>query len=71
MPNETLKRAFRASPHLAKRYNVDPRSILRWKKAGILPPADFAINGIDYWYEETIERNERENLARNRNATAA
>jgi hypothetical protein len=56
------KRALRAV-HLKERYVVDPRTIKRWKDSGVLPPADFQINGIDYWFEHTIERNEKENLS--------
>jgi hypothetical protein len=56
------KRTLRAT-HLTTRYSVDPRTIKRWKVTGVLPPADLTINGIDYWFEATIERNERENLS--------
>ena len=53
------KRTLRAT-HLTSRYSVDPRTIKRWKDTGVLPPPDLTINGIDYWFEATIERNERE-----------
>ena len=55
------KRTLRAT-YLTSRYSVDPRTIKRWKDTGVLPPPDLTINGIDYWFEATIERNERENL---------
>jgi hypothetical protein len=65
------KRTLRAT-HLIRRYSVDPRTINRWKGSGVLPPPDLTINGIDYWFEESIERNERENLsARRKPQTAA
>jgi hypothetical protein len=59
------KRALRAA-QLVHRYGVDPRTITRWKDSGILPPPDLTINGIDYWFEGSIEANERENLSARR-----
>ena len=59
------KRALRAA-QLVHRYGVDPRTITRWKDTDVLPPPDLTINGIDYWFEATIERNERENLSARR-----
>jgi hypothetical protein len=56
------KRTLRAA-HLIERYRVDPRTITRWKEADVLPPPDLRINGHDYWFEETIERNECEKLS--------
>ena len=59
------KRALRAA-QLTSRYGVDPRTIKRWKDTGVLPPPDLTINGIDYWFESSIEANERENLSARR-----
>jgi hypothetical protein len=65
------KRMLRAS-HLTERYRVTPRTIDRWKNTQVLPPPDLVINKVSYWFETTIERNERDNLsARNRNPGAA
>jgi hypothetical protein len=37
-----------------------------------LPPPDLTVNGIDYWFESSIEANERENLsARKRTRSAS
>jgi hypothetical protein len=59
---ELTKPMLRAS-HLARRYRVDPRTITRWQKSGVLPPPDLRINGLPYWDESTIETNEREKLS--------
>jgi hypothetical protein len=49
--------------HLVARYKRSQRTIDRWKRTGILPPPDMTINNIAYWWEETIEANERERLS--------
>jgi hypothetical protein len=59
------KRMLRAS-HLTERYRVTPRTIDRWKTTQVLPPPDLVINNVGYWFEATIERNERENLSARR-----
>ena len=58
-----LKKPMLRASHLARRYRVDPRTITRWQKAGVLPPPDLRINGLPYWNESTIETNERERLS--------
>ena len=55
-----------SEPHLGVRYNRGPRTINTWKRKKILPAPDVTINGRDYWYEETIEQNEREQLSAKR-----
>jgi hypothetical protein len=45
---------------LAERYGVDPRTVLRWKKARKLPPPDTRTpSGRDLWGNKTIEAHER------------
>jgi len=58
-----LKKPMLRASHLARRYRVDPRTITRWQKSGVLPPPDLRINGLPYWNESTIETNERERLS--------
>jgi hypothetical protein len=57
-----IRRKLRATD-LAARYGADPRTIYRWRKAGVLPPPDFIINNAPFWDEESIEVNERERLS--------
>jgi hypothetical protein len=46
------------------RYGIKhPRSVLRWEKQGIIPPADFVINNRKYWWESTLERHDRKTVA--------
>ena len=63
--SEHLKQLLR-DMHLSVRYGRTPRTINTWKRSGILPPPDVTINGLDYWYPETIEQNERERLSSKR-----
>jgi hypothetical protein len=48
---------------LSKRYGRTPRTINEWKRKKILPPPDMTIQDRDYWYQETIETNERERFS--------
>jgi hypothetical protein len=57
--------------HLSVRYSRTPRTINRWKREKILPPPDLTINGLDYWYPETIEANERERFSAKPSGEAA
>jgi hypothetical protein len=63
MHQSELKKAMLRATHLAARYDVDPRTINRWRKAGVLPEPDLIIRGMPYWNESTIETNERERLS--------
>lgn len=63
------KRTMRVA-HLTERYQVDPRTIKRWEDTGTLPPPDLVINNIKYWFESSIERNERERLSARSRKTA-
>jgi len=63
MHQNELKKAMLRATHLAARYDVDPRTINRWRKAGVLPEPDLIINKMPYWAEETITANERERLS--------
>jgi hypothetical protein len=47
---------------LTNRYGRTQRTVDRWKQKKILPPPDLVINGAPYWYETTIEENERTHL---------
>ena len=67
---EQLKALLRDA-HLSKRYDRTPRTINTWKRKKILPPPDLTINGLDYWYPETIEANERERFSAKPSGEAA
>ena len=62
MSDQPTKQLFR-SVHLSRRYQRTERTINGWKRKKILPPPDMTIEGIDYWYPETIEANERERFS--------
>jgi hypothetical protein len=59
---QSIIRQLLRNEHLVKRYGRSQRTLDRWKARGVLPPPDMVINGIAYWYPETIEQNERERL---------
>jgi predicted site-specific integrase-resolvase len=63
MQNELKKPRMLRATHLATRYDVDPRTINRWRKTGVIPEPDLIINKMPYWAEETITANERERLS--------
>ena len=63
MQNELKKPRMLRATHLATRYDVDPRTINRWRKTGVIPEPDLVINKMPYWAEETITANERERLS--------
>ena len=46
---------------LAKRYNVNERTIQRWKKSGKLPPPDLKMppHGREAWTDTVIETHEK------------
>jgi hypothetical protein len=48
---------------VATRYNVTPRTVDRWKKAKILPPADRTVNGREYWNEGGLDEHDRQLVA--------
>ena len=62
MSDQPTKQLFR-SVHLSRRYQRTEKTINNWKRNGILPKPDVTIEGIDYWYPETIEANERERFS--------
>lgn len=65
MTNQTAprERQLLFQRHLAKRWRKDRTTIYRMARAGKLPPPDAVINGASAWFEETIERAERESVA--------
>jgi hypothetical protein len=40
-----------------------PRTIKRWVDAGVIPPPDLNIRDRDYWYEDALDRHDRELVA--------
>jgi hypothetical protein len=45
------------------RYHTTDRTILRWERDGVLPPA-VKINGRKHWYLSALEQAEREGMGR-------
>jgi hypothetical protein len=41
-----------------------PRTVDRWVKAGKIPQPDFYIGPRPFWRDETLERHERQSVAR-------
>jgi hypothetical protein len=37
-----------------------PRTVDRWKKAKIIPPADRTVNGREYWNEGGLDDHDRQ-----------
>ena len=70
MTEQPTKQLLRDA-QLSMRYGRSPRTINRWKREKILPPPDVTIAGQDYWYQETIEANERERFSAKRSGAAA
>ncbi len=54
---------FFSQTMLAKRYQVTPRTIKRWKESGKLPPPTPLPSGRDGWDNITIEQHERARMA--------
>jgi hypothetical protein len=48
---------------LRDRYGRCAKTILRWRKLGILPAPDAVIRGEPYWRESVIVQLERDSLA--------
>jgi hypothetical protein len=39
------------------------RTVERWKKRRVIPPPDLMILNREYWYEDTLERHDRQLVA--------
>ncbi len=57
LPNvQRGEKRYRSTGYLARvRNDRHPRTIARWIKDGLLPPADLVINGRRYWLDETLD----------------
>jgi DNA-binding transcriptional MerR regulator len=40
-----------------------PRTIRRWKDAGVIPPPDAVVNGREYWDEDKLDCHDRQRVA--------
>ena len=40
-----------------------PRTIKRWKDAGVIPPPDVVVNGREYWDEAKLDHHDRQRVA--------
>jgi hypothetical protein len=40
-----------------------PRTIKRWVDQGVIPPPDLTINNRHYWYEDALDRHDRQLVA--------
>jgi hypothetical protein len=52
------KRALK-KPSVARRYDTTPRSVDRMVEDKRLPPPDFYLGPIPFWYEKTLDENDR------------
>jgi hypothetical protein len=59
-PTSTPARKYIPKRSVAQRYGVTPRTVDRWKKAKILPPADRTVNGRQYWNEGGLDEHDRQ-----------
>jgi hypothetical protein len=41
----------------------NPRTIKRWKDAGLLPPPDAVVNNREYWFEDKLDTHDRQRAA--------
>jgi hypothetical protein len=48
---------------VGQRYGRDPRTIKRWKDAGVIPPPDARIQNRDYWSEDKLDHHDRQSVA--------
>ena len=62
-PASATTRKYIAKRSVAQRYGVTPRTVDRWKKAKILPPADLTVNGREYWNEGGLDEHDRQLVA--------
>jgi DNA-binding transcriptional MerR regulator len=62
-PASAPVRKYIAKRSVAQRYGVTPRTVDRWKKAKILPPADRVINTREYWDEGGLDKHDRQLIA--------
>ena len=63
IPTSAPARRYITKRGVATRYNVTPRTVDRWKKAKILPPADLTVNGREYWNEGGLDDHDRQLVA--------
>ena len=63
IPTSAPTRRYITKRGVATRYNVTPRTVDRWKKAKILPPADRTVNGRQYWNEGGLDEHDRQLVA--------
>jgi predicted site-specific integrase-resolvase len=66
MPAEQSKK-YLTTRQLCDRYQITPRTVDRWKKAGIIDPP-LKMNGRDLYDEERLEARERERMGRDERA---
>jgi DNA-binding transcriptional MerR regulator len=62
-PASATARKYITKRGVAQRYGVTPRTVDRWKKAKILPPADRTVNGREYWNEGGLDEHDRQLVA--------
>ena len=62
-PTSAPARKYIAKRSVALRYGVTSRTVDRWKKAKILPPADRTVNGREYWNEVGLDEHDRQLVA--------
>ena len=63
IPTSAPARRYITKRGVATRYSVTPRTVDRWKKAKIIPPADRTVNGRQYWNEGGLDEHDRQLVA--------
>jgi hypothetical protein len=58
----TLKRLL-PTRQVCLRYGVSSRTVRRWEIQKILPPPDLVVNERKYWWESTLDENDRRTVA--------
>jgi hypothetical protein len=64
MSASASKRRLIGTRAVGARYgDKHPRTIKRWVTAGVIPPPDLSIKNRHYWYEDALDRHDRQLVA--------
>jgi hypothetical protein len=64
MPAPTPQRRLLNRRAVGQRYGgKHPRTVKRWVDRRVIPPPDLSIQNRDYWYEDALDRHDRELVA--------
>jgi DNA-binding transcriptional MerR regulator len=63
VPTPAPARKYIAKRRVAERYDVTIRTVDRWVEKKVIPPPDLDINNRGYWYEDGLDRHDRQCVA--------